>query len=87
MMGVAKVIWEGELPISCNTCPFSLQDYGEYFCISMELDKDTLTMSNMIHVRPDWCPLITKQQYTNEIIIEFSELMAGSFDAETESEE
>jgi hypothetical protein len=63
MMKVRKVIVD-ELPESCNGCPFSLQGNGEYFCCTRNvlLEQSELSIENMIHKRPDWCPLITSHE-------------------------
>jgi hypothetical protein len=65
MMKIIKVIVD-ELPESCNICPFSMPGYDNYFClVRSALDENNyITMENMVHTRPDWCPLLEEKDLT-----------------------
>ena len=64
-MNIIKVIVD-KVYETCNVCRFSLPSHvlyepqdnmGMYVCLVAPNKITSIMMTNMIHARPDWCPL------------------------------
>lgn len=71
-MGVVKVIWEGELPNGCLLC--DLARYWHFGKSRCHATGKTIWTENKT-IRPDWCPLVTKQHYIDELFAELEKLI------------
>lgn len=61
-MKIKAIIIEGELPESCNQCPYAIYDNDSdgYICMAKMISEyDNLI--NDINIRQSWCPLVTKE--------------------------
>jgi len=78
-MKVYAVITD-KIPAHCNFCKFSMPSFPDsgWFCNTRELvDEDCnlrdeehykLDIDNMVRKKPDWCPLVSKQEMSNYLV-------------------